>query len=145
MKINVKTFNELSLNELYEILKLRAQVFIVNQQSIYQDLDSQDQMSIHIYLNKNSEIIAYLRLIPINNNTNIIRLGRFIAKYERKGYGSILMEQTINYVANVLNTKEILIEAQVQAIPFYEKFGFIAISNPYILDEIPHIEMILKI
>ncbi len=141
MEYVIKTFDELTTLELYEILKLRAEIFIVEQQSIYQDLDDLDKSAYHMYIIRDNEIVAYLRII--NNDTASI--GRVLVKVKRLGLGSKLVNRALKFAKESLKMSNILISAQLQAKVFYEKLGFNVCSYVFELDGIPHVEMIIHL
>lgn len=138
MEFYLKKFNELTIDEFYEIISLRLEVFVVEQQSIYQDLDYLDQDALHLYYKINNEIVAYLRIIKLTDS--IIKIGRVIAKTKKQGHGKLIMNYALKYLRE--NTfKQVHLDAQVIVKEFYEKFGFKATSNIFILDGIPHVKM----
>lgn len=137
MQLIIKTFDELTTLELYEILKLRSEIFIVEQNAIYQDLDDIDKTSYHVYIKNKNDILAYLRII-INNK---VTLGRIVVKEKGIGLGSKLVKFAYKYIRETLNLTIIEINAQMQAKLFYEKLGFKQSSNEFILDGILHIKM----
>lgn len=144
MNITIKNFNELSNIELYNILKLRSKVFVVEQESIYLDLDDIDFDAIHIFIKDNdNNILAYLRVLDNNDNFKEISLGRIIS--EVRGLGSFLINNSIEYLINKYSTYKVNIQAQKYAEGFYLKCGFITTSDTFILDGIDHIEMELNI
>ena len=144
MNITIKNFNELSNIELYNILKLRSKVFVVEQESIYLDLDDIDFDAIHIFIKDNdNNILAYLRVLDNNDNFKEISLGRVIS--EVRGLGSFLINNSIEYLNNKYSTYKVNIQAQKYAEDFYLKCGFITTSDTFILDGIDHIEMELNI
>lgn len=138
--MTIKIFNELTLTELYEIIKLRIETFTLEQKSLYQDLDDLDYLATHVFIKDKDQVIAYLRVIKESNEQVII--GRVIAKNKGLGTGSKLMIETINYLREI-NVKEIKVRAQVSALNFYLRLGFIISSDEYLIDEIPHLDMIL--
>jgi ElaA protein len=145
MEIIVKKFEELSLAELYEILRLRSEVFVVEQNCVYQDLDNIDQGAYHVYLKENGEILAYLRVIDKGNRLEEVSLGRVISLKRRCGYGSILMKAGIEIAKEKFGAKKIKIGAQAYARPFYEGVGFRVIKEEtYMEDGIPHIYMLYE-
>ena len=144
MKINIKKFDELTTKELYEILKVRAEIFVVEQKCIYQDLDDIDYKSTHIFLEEENEIIAYLRYFPKEDEKDTIQIGRVLTKSHKNGHGKKLLELTLTHLKEV-NIKKVFIESQVHAIKFYEKFDFKITSDEYLEDGIPHVDMILQI
>lgn len=143
MDIVIKSFTDLSTQELYEILKIRSEVFVVEQNCVYLDLDSKDQQSIHIYGKKDDKIIAYLRVIPYELS---LAIGRVLVHkdYRSNSHSRELLLRAIDYVFKNFHYDEIYMEAQVYLKDFYESLGFIRISEDFILDGIPHLEMLLK-
>ena len=115
MKFLVKKFKELTINELYAIFQLRAEVFVVEQDCVYQDLDFKDQKAMHVFGLKNDKIIAYTRIFKPGDYFKEASIGRVVVKdTERKfGYGHDLMKASINAITTNFNTLEITISAQV--------------------------------
>ena len=144
MEIVVKHFLELELEELYEILKLRAEVFVVEQNCIYQDLDDVDKEAYHLYFKEKDKIVAYLRVIDKDKRLDEVSLGRVISAKRRCGLGTKLLKAGIEVAKQKFGAKKIKIGAQLYAKPFYEGAGFKQISNEYEEDGIPHIYMIYE-
>ena len=144
MEQYIKKFDELTIYELYDILKLRSQVFVVEQQINCQDLDGYDLITIHIFLKKESEIVAYLRVFPKNTKYKEVSMGRVATLIRKKGIGSELLRTAIDYVFNVLKDDLIRISAQTHAIGFYEKHGFKSQGEIYLDEGTEHIDMYLK-
>lgn len=142
MKTYVKSFEDLDINELYEILKLRVDVFVVEQACPYPEIDGIDKEAFHIFAKDNGEIGAYARIYKENEE---IHLGRVIAKERRKGYGTRVLKAAIKAAEKFYDAKKIHIEAQTYARKFYEKVGFVKISEPFLLDGIEHIKMVLDL
>ncbi|NVF12177.1 GNAT family N-acetyltransferase [Anaerococcus sp. AGMB00486] len=142
MKSFVKAYKDLEKDELYEILKLREKVFKIEQNSQYTDLDNLDKEAIHIFIKDDGIIKAYARLIEKDKNKKIGKLARVISR--KKTYGRKICEIAIKTAFDDLKLNEIFIEAQVQAMGFYEKLGFEKTSKPYDYAGINHIDMILK-
>lgn len=139
MKTIIKPFDKLTTKELFHIYKLRVDVFVVEQQCPYHEIDDIDLISHHIYLqNDNSLILAYCRLYKQENTFHI---GRVIASPKHKGYGTQIMKTAIEFAINKLHADSIIIEAQTYAKNFYEKIGFTQTSEPFEEDGIPHIQM----
>lgn len=138
MKYKNKTFNDLTSKELYELLKLRSEVFVVEQNCIYQDLDDIDYNSIHYFIEENGKIVAYLRTFI--NEEDITQIGRVVTKEHNKGYGRLIMQ----YMLDNNTSKEMILHAQVYAIGYYEKFGFKVSSEEFLEDNIPHVTMKLE-
>jgi ElaA protein len=146
IEIEVKKFNELSLEELYSLLQLRSEVFIVEQNCVYQDLDGKDYKSLHVIAKENNKIIAYSRLFNKGQYFKQASIGRvLVAKNQRHlSYGSEIMKASINAIQDSYNTREIKISAQLYLKEFYNSFGFKATGSSYLEDGIPHIGMILN-
>ena len=145
MNYIVKRFEELTTTELYEILKLRSEIFVVEQNCVYQDLDDIDYQSLHIFCEENHNVLAYLRIYPKRGETNVVQIGRVVTLKHRTGSGSALMQKGIQTIKDTMSYKKIYIVAQKQAIGFYEKFGFIVTSNEFLEDGIPHVAMELAL
>lgn len=146
MNYKIKKFNELTTKELYEILKVRAEVFVVEQNCVYQDLDSKDEVSYHLFLEDNSEIIAYLRILPKGISYLETSIGRVLTKaiYRKKGLSKEIVQKAIDFIIDILEEKEIKISAQAYLQKFYKSFGFKPISGIYLEDGIEHIEMLYQ-
>ena len=144
METIVKHFNELTVSELYEILRARAEVFIVEQNCVYQDVDNVDKEAYHVYLREKGEIVAYLRVVDKDKRLDEVSLGRVITLKRRQGYGSKVMKVGIEVAREKFGATKIKIGAQAWAKPFYEQVGFRQISGEYMEDGIPHIYMILE-
>ena len=144
MEIVVKKFEELTALELYEILRLRAEVFVVEQNCAYQDLDGVDTNAYHVYLKDENEILAYLRVIDKGDRLDEVSLGRVISLKRRKGYGTAVMKAGLAVAQEKFGAKKVKIGAQLYAKPFYEQVGFKQISGEYLEDGIPHIYMIYE-
>ena len=144
MNLHIKTFEQLSSRELYEILKARCAVFVVEQTCPYQDLDGGDYDSLHVYLEENGEILAYLRCYMKDDET--ARIGRVLTLARGQGYGRPLMDAGIAAVKeHYRSAKSIFIEAQCYAIGYYEKFGFAVCGEEFLEDGIPHVPMTLDL
>lgn len=144
MEIVVKKFEELSVEELYEILRLRAEVFVVEQNCAYQDLDKIDKEAYHVYLQEEGKIVAYLRVIDKDKRLDEVSIGRVISLKRRQGLGTALMKAGIEVAKEKFGAKVIKIGAQLYAKPFYEGCGFRQISGEYLEDGIPHIYMVYE-
>ena len=143
METVVKKFEELTLWELYEILRIRSEVFVVEQNCVYQDLDEIDQEAYHVYLKENGKIWAYLRVIDKGKRLDEVSIGRVISLKRRCGLGGKLMEEGIKVAEEKFGAKRIKIGAQAYARPFYESAGFRVIKEEtYMEDGIPHIYML---
>ena len=143
IQIKVQTFEELTIFELYEILKVRAKVFIMEQECPYQDLDDIDFKATHITLLTDNEIVAYSRVFK-DTRSDVWHIGRVLTTKRNMGYGIYVMKEAIT-VAKEHGAKLIEIEAQSYAIGFYEKVGFRVCSDEFLLDGILHKRMRLQI
>lgn len=141
MKQYIRRFDELSTAELYEILKLRNAVFIVEQNCAYQDIDGLDETAYHMWLEDENGIAAYVRLLPPGVRFDDSVIGRVIAVRRRSGVGSQIVRTAQSAVREVFGTDSVTIEAQVYAQEFYEKLGFVQQSDEFDEDGIPHILM----
>ena len=141
LKLHKKTFGELTLDELYELLRVRSEVFVVEQNCVYQDMDGDDKQSIHLWLTKGDKIVALARVCPAGVHLNEISIGRVITTERGKGYGEQIMRAAIATAVEHFGATLIEIEAQEYAQGFYEKVGFRRVSDLFILDNIPHVRM----
>ena len=142
----IKKFEDLTVNELYRILQLRVDVFIVEQNCPYHEIDDFDQMSYHAYIEEDGEIVAYIRVLPENTKFREVSVGRVISSQKKRGcgYGMVILKEGIKIAEEKFGAKEIRIEAQTYARKFYEKAGFVKDSDEFLEDGIPHIEMIRR-
>lgn len=147
MEIIIKSFSELTSIELYEILKVRAEVFVVEEKIIYNDVDGKDYKSWHLILKEENKIIGYLRIIEAGVSYKAISIGRvLVIESERKRQmGRKILKAAIDYIKNELKEKEITISAQFYLKKFYESLGFVAITEMYIEEGIEHIKMKLEV
>ncbi len=142
MDFVIKRFNELELEEYHELLKLRCAVFLVEQQSPYQEVDDADKEAIHVYFrNGEGAIGAYARVLPAGVTHETASIGRVIAVERGCGAGRRIMKEAIRIAQEELDADVITIEAQVQARGFYDKLGFVQTSDEFDDGGIPHIEM----
>ncbi|WP_394748034.1 GNAT family N-acetyltransferase [Spongiimicrobium salis] len=144
MTIKVKTFTELTREELYAILQLRVAVFVVEQDCPYQDVDGKDQKALHVFGIKEDKIVAYTRVFEAGDYFEEASIGRVVvAKDQRKyGYGYDIMKASIQAVEEYFKTKTIHLSAQVYLTKFYNNLGFTEIGEGYLEDDIPHIKMV---
>jgi ElaA protein len=144
MQIKVKTFQELSLDELYETLALRSEVFVVEQDCVYQDIDGKDQQALHLLGTKDGELVAYTRCFDKGFYFEEASIGRVLVKENQRkyGYGHDILEASINEVKSRFNTETIRISAQKYLTKYYESHQFKQIGEGYLEDGIPHIAMI---
>lgn len=146
MNWNLKKFSEMTTEELYEILKLRNEIFVVEQQCAYQDCDNKDKKALHLFLRDKDEIIAYLRILEKGVSYNEISIGRVAIdkKYRGKGLAREMMLVVLKYIDENLHEREIRISAQAYLVKFYKSLGFCEVSEQYLEDNIPHVEMLFK-
>ena len=140
--LHKKSFKELTVDELYELLRVRSEVFVVEQDCIYQDMDNDDQKSIHLWLTVADKVVALARVCPAGTHMKGISIGRVITTERGKGYGKQIMLHAIDAAKEHFGAKHIDIEAQEYAKGFYESVGFKQSSDTFMLDGIPHIRMI---
>ncbi len=142
MELKIKRFSDFSCEELYAVLQVRNAVFICEQQCPYQDIDDKDQTSIHVMLTEGKEIYAYLRIVCEEKK---VMIGRVLTTQRGKGYAQIVLKEAIQFIQKNLSASNIEIEAQTYVQSLYEKFGFKAISEPFLLDNIWHVRMLLEL
>ena len=141
MTLYKKTFQELTTDELYELLRVRSEVFVIEQNCVYQDLDYDDQKSIHLWLTEGEKVVALARVCPAGTHMKEISIGRVITTERGKGYGKQIMLHAIDAAVECFGATLIDIEAQEYAKGFYEVTGFRQSSDTFMLDGIPHIKM----
>jgi ElaA protein len=146
MKVSFYYFNELNNTQLYYILRLRSEVFVVEQNCIYQDIDNKDQRALHVIGEVDNKIVAYTRIFKSGDYFKNASIGRVIVKkkYRKKNYGKKIMEFSVKKSIQ-LKEKKIELSAQKYLIKFYSDLGFVKEGEEYLEDNIPHIKMILKI
>jgi len=143
LQFKIKRFNELSTQELYEILQVRSEVFVVEQNCVYQDVDGKDQKAIHFLGYYQEDLAAYCRLFTAGDYFDQASIGRVLVspKHRDKKLGHELMQTAIKAVENEFGQTKITISAQLYLQKFYEGHGFVKTSETYLEDDIPHIEM----
>lgn len=143
LKWKIKRFNELSSVELYDLLQLRSEVFVVEQNCVYQDIDGKDSKALHLIGEDNGQTVGYCRLFKPNDYFDESSIGRVVVKqtYRDKKLGHIMMKEAIEVIASEFGETEITISAQLYLKKFYESHGFIQTSETYLEDDIPHIQM----
>ncbi|MDI1321118.1 MAG: GNAT family N-acetyltransferase [Algoriphagus sp.] len=142
----IKAFDQLTVYELYEVLKLRSEVFVVEQNCVFLDQDDKDQKCYHLMLYSYDQLVGYSRLVPAGLSYPEMSIGRVITSpsARRKGFGKILMELSIDYCQQLYGAGDIRIGAQTYALGFYASLGFVADGDTYDEDGIEHIEMVRK-
>ena len=145
MKIQwkIKRFNALSLVELYSMLQLRSEVFVVEQNCVYQDIDGKDEKALHLFGTFDGKIVAYARLFKPNDYFENASIGRVVIdqNYRDRKWGHEMMQQAIAGILEHFGETKITISAQLYLQKFYETQGFVKTSEMYLEDDIPHIEM----
>ncbi len=143
VKWKIKRFDALSTEELYEILQLRSEVFVVEQNCVYQDIDFKDQKAIHLFAEHEGKTIAYARLFKPNDYFEKASIGRVVVKedFRHLKLGNELIREAIQVINTIFGESQITISAQLYLKKFYENHGFVQTSEMYLEDDIPHIEM----
>ena len=142
MKVCVKRYSELTKDELYALVKLRIAVFIVEQNCPYMELDDWDQAAVHVWLEDDEGIEAYLRVMDRGVESEYASIGRVVAAKRRAGLDSRVLQMGIRAAREAYGPGPVYLEAQTYARSFYEKQGFRQISDEFMLDGIPHIRML---
>ena len=143
---NVQKFEELTVKQLYTYLQLRVNVFIVEQQCPYPELDGYDEEAFHLTYIENEKLLAYARILPEGVKYNRVSIGRVIVDQEVRGRGIAkeLMKQSLSFIQQNWPQKEVQLQAQTHLRDFYGAFGFEAVSDDYDEDGIPHVDMVKK-
>ena len=137
-----KYFDELSTKELYEILRARAEIFVVEQNCVYQDLDGIDDESLHVFAEEDGKVTAYLRAFFKDEDT--VQMGRVLTLRHGEGLGGKLLREGIAQIRAKMQPAKICIDAQCYATGFYEREGFRICSEEFLEDGIPHVQMVLR-
>ena len=143
MNLIAKQFNELTTTEVYEILKVRSEIFVIEQNICYQDMDDVDYDSLHCFFVEDNKVIAYLR--AFYEKDNVVKLGRVLTLKHGNGIGKNLLEQSLIVIKEKMKCKKICMDAQKYAVGFYEKFGFKVTSEDFLEEGIIHNTMELEI
>ncbi len=139
----IRSFEDLSTNQLYAILKLRSEIFVVEQNCVYLDIDGKDKLALHLFGEFEDKIVAYSRLFKAGISFDNASIGRVVvdANYRDRKWGHDLMREAISGIKSNFGETKITIGAQLYLKKFYESHGFIQISEMYLEDDIPHIDM----
>ncbi|WP_431472462.1 GNAT family N-acetyltransferase [Nonlabens sp. SCSIO 43208] len=142
MQVRIKTFDELNTIELYHILRLRSQVFVVEQDCVYQDIDNKDQLAIHVIGYHDESIVAYTRIFKPGDYFKQSSIGRVVVNPEFRGksYGKLIMKASMDYIYKK-SWSTIIISAQCYLDKFYKELGFESTGEEYLEDGIPHQKM----
>ena len=146
MTISIKTFKQLSTKELYQMLQLRSEVFVVEQNCAYQDVDDKDQKALHVLGIKNKKIVAYTRIFRPGDYFHNTSIGRVVVKKEERkhGFGKDIMLASLKAIKVEIGIVKVELSAQVYLKRFYNDLGFTEIGEEYLEDGIPHIRMLKK-
>lgn len=144
LEIKIKTFKELTTIELYNLLQLRSEVFVVEQDCVYQDVDGKDQKALHILGFKDDSLVAYTRIFKPGDYLDKASIGRVVVKDSERQhkYGYTIMEASIQAIKARFNRTTIKLSAQTYLKKFYNNLGFKDVGEEYLEDGIPHIEML---
>ena len=145
--IITKTFSELDTEDLYQILRLRSEVFVVEQDCVYQDIDNKDHNAIHLYYKENNEILAYTRIFKAGHYYENPCIGRVVVSKKNRGndLGKKIMIDSMEYIKQNIKGEKIELSAQKYLDKFYKDLGFYKIGEDYLEDGIPHQRMIKEI
>ncbi|MBT8271466.1 MAG: GNAT family N-acetyltransferase [Bacteroidia bacterium] len=143
LTIKARPFKDLNTDDIYEILRLRSEVFVVEQNCVYQDIDNKDQKAIHVLGYKGKDLVAYARLFKPGYYFKAATIGRVVVKRNERAnnYGRDIMIATIKAAEDYYKAAEITVSAQTYLIVFYNELGFIEHGDTYLEDGIPHIRM----
>jgi len=144
LTISIKSFSELTTTELYDLLQLRSEIFVVEQDCVYQDLDGKDQKALHVIGTKDNKIVAYTRIFKAGDYLAQASIGRVVVKESERqhGYGYDIMEASIKTVIAQFGEISIALSAQTYLKRFYNSLGFIEKGGEYLEDGIPHVMMV---
>lgn len=145
--IITKTFSELDTEDLYQILRLRSEVFVVEQHCVYQDIDNKDQNAIHLYYKENDQIVAYTRIFKAGDYYENPCIGRVVVSKKNRGndLGKKIMIDSMEYIKQNIKAEKIELSAQKYLDKFYKDLGFYKIGEDYLEDGIPHQRMIFDL
>ena len=144
MEVKIVTFEALEIEQLYDLLQLRSQVFVVEQNCVYQDIDGKDQQALHVLGYEKSELVAYTRLFAPGIYFKEAAIGRVLVKEEhrKKSYGHDILKASLKAIEENFSTQSVKLSAQTYLTKFYESHGFEQTGEGYLEDGIPHIAMI---
>jgi ElaA protein len=143
MEINTYNFSSLNTDQLYRLLQLRSEVFVVEQDCVYQDIDGKDQKALHVLGTVEGNIVAYTRIFKPGDYLEKAAIGRVVvaSDFRKRDFGKAIMQASIAAVENHFNTTAIGLSAQTYLLNFYNDLGFSALGETYLEDGIPHIYM----
>ncbi len=145
LELFIEPFDALNLLQLYQIMQLRQRVFILEQQSLYDDLDNQDQAATHIMYYDGAKLAAYARIIPPHLSDDQVSIGRVVVhgQYRGQGWGAAVFETALEQAQRQYPNLAVKLSAQVDAQALYHRFGFRAVGEVYDDGGIPHVKMVL--
>lgn len=138
-----KFFPELTTTQLYEILRARSEIFVVEQNCVYQDMDGRDYQSLHVFYEEDGKVLAYLR--AFRKEQDVVQIGRVITVLRGQGLGGRLLQAGIEQVREKLPAKRLYLEAQTYAVGYYAKAGFEVCSGEFLEDGLPHVQMMREL
>ena len=144
MKFIAKHFSELSPAELYEILRARAEIFLLEQHIVIQDMDGIDYDCLHCFLWEDGKAVGTLRAFYTDEAKTKVKIGRVVTLTHGKGHGKLLMEGALAAIQEKLPYDTLYVHAQTQAAGYYARFGFSPVGEEFDEAGIPHVEMIYK-
>ncbi len=142
LELKAKWFHELTAGELYEIVRSRTEIFLLEQRIICQDFDGIDYDSLHCFFENDGRVVAYLRAYSADDGS--VKIGRVLSLTHGIGLGTRLMTESLPVIKEGFANKEITLHAQMHAKGFYERLGFVATSEEFLEEGIPHVAMVLK-
>lgn len=144
LDITIKSFNELTIEQLYDLLQLRSEVFVVEQDCVYQDVDGKDQKALHVLGYKNDQLVAYTRIFKAGDYFAEASIGRVVVRANTRKfkYGYAIMNASIEAIKTNFRDTKIRISAQTYLKHFYNELEFYEVGEEYLEDGIPHINMI---
>ncbi|MFA5719708.1 MAG: GNAT family N-acetyltransferase [Acholeplasmataceae bacterium] len=142
-----KRFFELTTTELYQILRLRAKVFVVEQGQAYLDLDNYDYESLHFFIKENDEVVSYLRILPTTYYKDALAIGRVVSDplVRHKGYMRLLLNEAIKHLKEHFPNQTLIIGAQEYLLDYYASFGLVKYGSRYYEDNLPHFKMKMRL
>ena len=145
--IITETFYELDIEDIYQILRLRSEVFVVEQNCVYQDIDNKDHNAIHLYYKENNEILAYTRIFKAGHYYENPCIGRVVVSKKNRGndLGKKIMIDSMEYIKQNIKGEKIELSAQKYLDKFYKDLGFYKIGEDYLEDGIPHQRMVFDL